>query len=101
MSNCNTTYNEDYLHGLCHEWLMQNILPNDKVFMVSDYDEDLECEVLVHCGIYRDKHYIDVRGVFADEDSMLSVFDYGPDMEINIMDYSEFLKQLTGFGLIE
>ena len=54
------SYEDDNeLHGSCHEWAWRNWKKGDKFFVLTEYDEELESEALLHCGLYRDGIYID------------------------------------------
>lgn len=92
---------DDYLHGSCHQWVLDNYMPGDKIFVITDYDYDIEDYALVHCGIYRDNQYIDVRGCMDDIDEVLEEFDYGEEMEVRIMSFSEFISYCKENDLVE
>ena len=83
---------ENYLHGYCHQWVLDNYQPGDKIFVMTDYDYDIEGYALVHCGILRNGKYLDVRGEMNNEDEVLDEFDYGPELETEIMDKKQFIK---------
>lgn len=91
---------DDYLHGYCHQWVLDNYKNGDKIFIITDYDYDIESEALVHCGIYRHNKYIDVRGEFDNIEDILDEFDYGENMESNIINFKEFKKYLKENNLL-
>ena len=77
---------DEYLHGSCHQWVFDNFRPGDKIFVMTDYDYDIDDYALVHCGLIRNGKYLDVRGVMNSEQEVLDEFDHGPELEIQIMD---------------
>ena len=55
---------DEYLHGSCHQWVLDNFRPGDKIFVMTDYDYDIDDYALVHCGLIRNGKYLDVRGSY-------------------------------------
>ena len=80
----------DYLHGKCHKWVLENYKPGDKIYLITCYDLEIQERALVHCGLYIDGKYVDVRGDEDDIDEVLDGFDYGPELDVEIIDIDEF-----------
>jgi len=36
---------DEYLHGSCHQWVLDNFRPGDKIFVMTDYDYDIAVKV--------------------------------------------------------
>lgn len=66
-----------------------------------DYDYDIDDYALVHCGLIRSGRYLDVRGVMNSEQEVLDEFDYGPELEIQIMDKKQFLEYCKENNLLQ
>ena len=32
---------DEYLHGSCHQWVLDNFRLGDKIFVMTDYDYDI------------------------------------------------------------
>lgn len=92
---------DEYLHGFCHQWVLDNFRPGDKIFVMTDYDYDIDDYALVHCGLIRNGKYLDVRGVMNSEQEVLDEFDYGPELEIQIMDKKQFLEYCKENNLLQ
>ena len=91
---------EDYLHGQCHQWVLDNYKPGDQIFVMTDYDYDINGYALVHCGLFRNGKYIDVSGEKNTEEEVLDDFDYGPELETEIMDLDQFKEFCKDYKLI-
>lgn len=98
-SSKNKLDKDDYMHGYCQIWALENYKEGDKFFIITDYDYDIDKEVLVHCGLYRNGKRIDVSGIYKSLEDALSEFDYGPDVSESIEDKKSFLKTLKNFKL--
>jgi len=83
---------DEYLHGSCHLWVLDNYRPGDKIFVMTDFDYDINGYALVHCGLLRNGKYVDVRGEMDSEKEVLDEFDYGPELDIEIMNLVQFKK---------
>ena len=33
---------DEYLHGSCHLWVLDNYRPGDKIFVMTDFDYDMD-----------------------------------------------------------
>ena len=91
---------DEYLHGRCHEWAFDNYQDGDRFFVITEYDYEIESPALLHCGLYRDGKYIDSQTQTTDIDDILDNFDYGDEMEIEILTLEEFKDFCQDFGLI-
>lgn len=90
---------DDYsLHGACHEWAWRNWQDGDKFFVLTEYDDDIESQALLHCGLYRDGMYIDASIQSDNIEDILENFDYG-DYEEMILGKEEFKDFCMDFGL--
>lgn len=93
-----TLTNEDYQYGYCDTWALENYKSGDKFFIITDYDDNIECEALVHCGLFRNNQYIDVSGCYDNIDDILFNYDYmNPTVEI--IDRDVFIQELQEFGI--
>ena len=68
---------EIYLHGLCHEWVLENALHYDKFVILTEHRDETENIGLLHCYIIRNDKYVDVRGETENINDILDGFDYG------------------------
>ena len=93
-----TEMNDYDMHGACHEWAWRNWTRGDKFFVLLEYDEDIESEALLHCGLFRDGLYIDAEVESDNIDDILENFDYG-DYEMQILTRNEFRDFCIDFGL--
>ena len=83
---------DDFLHGQCHQWVFDNYKPGDEIFVMMYYDYDIDDYALVHCGILRNGKYIDVRGEMDSLADVLDEYDYGPELETEILNFEQFKK---------
>lgn len=91
---------EDYLHGFCQEWALLNYKDGDEFFVITDYDYDIDSNVMTHCGLYRNRKYIDVSGTYTDIDDVLYEFDYSDEMTVDILNLTEFIDYLRDMNII-
>lgn len=98
-SSKNKLDKDDYMHGYCQIWALDNYKKGDRFFVITDYDYDIDETVLVHCGLYRNGKRIDASGVHNSLEDALVEFDYGSDVEETIENRDEFLKTLKSFKL--
>lgn len=54
-----------YLHGHCHEWVLDNYQEGDVAVVWNEWKDNQAC--LVHCYIKRDNSFMDVRGTTTAE----------------------------------
>lgn len=66
-----------YLHGCCDDWLNEHYQPGDKCIALTEYSYEIKRLCLMHCCLYRDGKYVDVRGETDDLDDVIDGFDYG------------------------
>ncbi len=91
---------DDYLHGRCHEWALNHYERGDRFFVIIEYDEELESNALLHCGLFRDGMYIDAEVQSDNIDDILENFDYGEDYDVQILTKDEFRDFCRDFGLL-
>ena len=89
---------DSFMHGQCHQWAWNNWKKGDKFFVLTEYDDDIESQALLHCGLYRDGMYIDAATQSDNIEDILENFDYG-DYEEMILDKDEFKDFCIDFGL--
>lgn len=91
---------QHYLHGYCHEWVLDNFEDGDIAIAIIQTNIDNGNSFLLHTFIKRNDEYLDVRGTTNDICDMLEEFDEGEDdkyLEYNSKDdyinfINEFLK---------
>lgn len=67
--------NIEYLHGICHEWVIENAMRHDKYVLITETRENKIC--IMHCCILRNGKYVDVRGETSSFNDIIDAFDYG------------------------
>lgn len=91
---------EDYLHGRCHEWALNHYERGDRFFVIMEYDEELESNALLHCGLFRHGMFLDAEVQSDNIDDILENFDYGEDYDVQILTKDEFMDFCQDFGLL-
>lgn len=86
------------LHGMCHQWAWDNWQEGDSFFTLTEWDDDLEQEALLHCGLIRNGVFIDAQVQSTNIDDILENFDYG-DFDFQAMGRDEFKDFCIDFGL--
>ena len=86
------------LHGMCHQWAWDNWQDGDKFFVLTEYDDEIEGNALLHCGLFRDGTFIDAEVQSDNIDDILENFDYG-DPELEVLSKEEFKDFCIDFGL--
>lgn len=89
---------DDFMHGQCHQWAWNNWKKGDKFFVLTEYDEDIDGQALLHCGLYRNGLFVDAATQSRDIDDILANFDYG-DYDMEILKKDEFKDFCVDFGL--
>jgi len=89
---------DTFMHGQCHQWAWDNWKKGDKFFVLTEYDEDIDRQALLHCGLYRNGLFVDALTQAKDIDDILSNFDYG-DYDMEILEKDEFKDFCIDFGL--
>ena len=89
---------DTFMHGQCHQWAWDNWKKGDKFFILTEYDEDIDGQALLHCGLYRNGLFVDASTQSKDIDDILSNFDYG-DYDMEILEKDEFKDFCIDFGL--
>lgn len=96
-------YNEEvmsYLHGKCHEWARVNSSKRDLFVVITEYREEMGCLCVMHCCLFRNSHYVDVRGATVSFADVLEAFDYGEyDVEV-YHTLGEFNTRLKDLGVV-
>lgn len=90
----NKSFINYFKYGGCHIWALDTYKKGDKFFIITDFDDNIDSYCLVHCGLFRNNKYIDVDTITNDINDILDYYDYGPNMEVNIVDKKNFLKYL-------
>lgn len=91
------------LHGNCHQWVKEHFQEGDEILIITALDDDYDFDHIVHCFLYRDDMFIDVRGQTpCFEDVMEGFDDYYEDWsgEYNCYNLKEFKKILLKLGVI-
>lgn len=70
---------DNYLHGDCDEWVLENFKEGDVAVIWNEYNEDIDKVCLVHCYIKRGNLFIDVRGETVEEELIEDGFECGSD----------------------
>lgn len=91
---------DDYMHGFCHEWVLLNYKTGDEIFVITDYDYDIEDYAMTHCGLYRNKKYIDANGKHNDLEEVMVEFDYGDEMTVDYLTVEEFIDYLKDMRIV-
>lgn len=68
---------DNYLHGKCDEWVLENYKEGDIPVIWNEFDEEIGKVSLIHCYLIRNGLYIDVRGETDDIEKIKDGFDYG------------------------
>lgn len=92
---------EALLHGYCN-YLALYLAKYYKfnVVLWCEYDDELECLVLIHAfNSYKDK-YIDVRGVLTDEEEVIDEFDYLYTPHFTVCSYEGATELLNEMGVV-
>lgn len=88
----------NYLHGRCDDWVRNNFQQGDIIIVETEWDYDIDAQALLHCCLFRNGMYIDVRGETSDYNDILDSFDYDEDdlkYDFNSLDeFNSFLKWL-------
>jgi hypothetical protein len=74
----NEDYNDDYeefLHGNCHQWVIDNFRHGDIIVVIQEYDWEIDETCLAHACLKRNGRYLDVRGFMDTMDEVLEEFD--------------------------
>ena len=74
----NEDYNDDYeefLHGNCHQWVIDNFRHGDIIVVIQEYDWEIDETCLAHACLKRNGRYLDVRGFMDTIDEVLEEFD--------------------------
>jgi hypothetical protein len=91
---------DDYLHGSCQKWVMNNYKRGDIIVVIQEYDYEIDCICMAHCLLYRNGYYYDARGKLNDMEEVLEEFDCD-DSDIiefnNINDFIIYLKEMDIF----
>ena len=85
------------LHGLCHQWCIDNFKVGDEIVALTEYDDDIEDDALLHCYLFRNNEFGDVRGFTDNFEEMMEDFDYYDFTEWsfkNVTDFKNFLDEM-------
>lgn len=85
------------LHGLCHQWCIDNFKPGDEIVALTEYDDEIEDDALLHCYLFRNNKFGDVRGFTDYFEEMMEDFDYYDFTEWsfkNVTDFKNFLDEI-------
>lgn len=84
----------DWLHGDCHQWVINNYQIGDIILAIIEYDFDLDTDCLGHALIIRNGKYLDVRGYMNTIEEVLEEFDFDADSTIKFYTLDEFKEWL-------
>lgn len=88
-----------YLHGICHQWVKENYKENDEIIILTEIDYETGRIFLIHCCLFRNEEYLDVRGNTNDLEEVLEGFDYYNYEENKINNLEEFMKIINDLGI--
>ena len=86
---------KDYLHGNCDVWVNNNFRYNDTIIAFIEYDYEIDSCALLHCCLYRNGQYLDIRGELNTIDDVLDDFDYGDFVTLEFSDLDSFKEFLN------
>ena len=89
---------DENLHGSCHQWAWDNWQEGDSFFTLTEWDDELGQEALMHCGLIRNGVFMDAHVQSTNIDDILENFDYG-DFDFQAMGRDEFKDFCIDFGL--
>lgn len=89
---------DENLHGRCHKWAWDNWQEGDSFFVLTEWDDELGQEALMHCGLIRNGVFMDAQVQSTNIDDILDNFDYG-DFDFQAMGRDEFRDFCIDFGL--
>ena len=84
----------DWLHGDCHQWVINNYQIGDIILAIIEYDFDLDTDCLGHALIIRNGKYLDARGYMDTIEEVLEEFDFDADSTIKFKTLDEFKELL-------
>ena len=88
---------EDYLHGDCQQWVINNYREGDKIIVLQEYDYDIDETCMGHSLIFRNGKYVDVRGEMDTMEEVFDEFDFTDDdmLEFETLDeFKEYLDEM-------
>lgn len=91
---------DEYLHGNCHEWVINNYKEGDIIVVIQEYDYDIDTTCMAHCLLYRNGYYYDVRGKLNNIEEVLEEFDCDDSDIIDFNDINDFIKYLKEMDII-
>lgn len=90
---------EDYLHGYCQDWVIENYQKGDKIIVFQEYDYDIDETCMGHSVLFRNGKYVDVRGEMDDVDEVLDEFDFTDDDVLEFKTLPAFKKYLKNMSI--
>ena len=91
---------DEYLHGSCQEWVMNNYKSGDIIVVIQEYDYEIDCICMAHCLLYRNGYYYDVRGKLNDMEEVLEEFDCDDSDIIEFNNINDFIIYLKEMGIL-
>lgn len=88
------------LFSYSHEWARQNAQSGDSFIIITDFNESKDCPFVLHCTLYRDGNYSDVRGTTKNFKDVLEGFEYST-YNVEVLPTLElFNSRLEEFGML-
>jgi hypothetical protein len=98
----NEDYNDDYeefLHGNCHQWVIDNFCHGDVIVVIQEYDWEIDETCLAHALLKRNGRYLDVRGFMDTMDEVLEEFDCDDSDVLYYDKLEDFILYLEDKGI--
>ena len=98
----NEDYNDDYeefLHGNCHQWVIDNFRHGDIIVVIQEYDWEIDETCLAHALLKRNGRYLDVRGFMDTMDEVLEEFDCDDSDVLYYDNLEDFILYLEDKGI--
>ena len=95
MQTNNDYIEEDYLHGYCQIWVINNFRKGDTIVVLQDFDFDIEQTCMAHSLLMRNGRYLDVRGYMDSMDEVLEEFDCDDSDVLYFHKLNEFKRYLN------